>query len=296
MKGIDVSSFNGNIDWTKVKQSGVEFAILKVIRKDLNPDVKFEQNYQGISQNGIPLLGVYNYSYADSVSKAQSDAQKVVSILNVRKTKVWLDVEDNIQKNLGHTLIDIVKAYSDVIVSSGNDFGVYTGLSFYNDFFKPYEPEFDYDFWIARYPSKNGMSITDVADVNMKPTVKNLSGWQYSSTGSISGISGNTDLSEFYVETQKETAATHIQLNYHVGQGYCLNNDMKVRNDRCLTAPVVDTLKRGTWVNCTGSYPGKDNSSYIWIFIGRSIVKGVMTNQFVCADDGKKCYAQETQV
>ena len=42
MKGIDVSSFNGNIDWTKVKQSGVEFAILKVIRKDLNPDVKFE--------------------------------------------------------------------------------------------------------------------------------------------------------------------------------------------------------------------------------------------------------------
>ena len=43
-KGIDVSSYQGNIDWSKVKWAGVQFAILKIIRKDLNPDKTFEQN------------------------------------------------------------------------------------------------------------------------------------------------------------------------------------------------------------------------------------------------------------
>ena len=63
IKGIDVSGYNGNINWSKVAENGVEFAILKVIRKDLQPDKYFEANWTGATEAGVPVQGVYNYSY-----------------------------------------------------------------------------------------------------------------------------------------------------------------------------------------------------------------------------------------
>ena len=108
--GIDVSSYQGTINWKKVKQTDVKFAILKVIRKNLNPDKQFENNWRGCTDNGIEIQGVYNYSYATSVAKAVSDANKVLKILNGRQTMVWLDVEDNCQKGLKKRLIDIIMA------------------------------------------------------------------------------------------------------------------------------------------------------------------------------------------
>ena len=61
-KVIDVSSYQGEIDWGKVKASGIQGAILKVIRKDLNPDKQFENNWKGCEKAGVPIVGVYNYS------------------------------------------------------------------------------------------------------------------------------------------------------------------------------------------------------------------------------------------
>lgn len=131
MKGIDVSSYQGNIDWIKARSDGVEFAIIKVIRKDLNPDKAFEQNYKGCENAGILVQGVYNYSYATTVEKARIDARKVLEILGDRKPMVWLDVEDKCQQGLGDRLLDIILAYKKIIKDSGRQFGVYTGLSFY---------------------------------------------------------------------------------------------------------------------------------------------------------------------
>ena len=96
-KVIDVSSYQGVINWAKVKASGVQGAILKVIRKDLNPDKQFENNWKGCEKAGVPIVGVYNYSYATTIDKARVDAKKVLSILAGRKVKVWLDVEDTHQ-------------------------------------------------------------------------------------------------------------------------------------------------------------------------------------------------------
>ena len=101
MKGIDVSSYQGSIDWSKVKWAGVQFAILKIIRKDLNPDKTFEQNWKGCTDAEMPIQGVYNYSYATTVGKAKTDAQRVSEGLAGRKTCVWLDVEDRCQQGLG---------------------------------------------------------------------------------------------------------------------------------------------------------------------------------------------------
>lgn len=195
IKGIDVSSYQGTIDWNKAKSDGIKFAILKVIRKDLNPDKQFENNWKGCEESGIEIKGVYNYSYATTVEKAKLDAEKVLEVLNGRKTTVWLDVEDDCQKGLDGLLIEIIKAYAKVITSAGLEFGIYTGQSFYNCYLRGYE--IDYPMWIARYGTNNGS-----AQESYRPQVNNLIGWQYTSKGSVNGISGNVDMNLWLEEEQ----------------------------------------------------------------------------------------------
>lgn len=201
-KGIDVAKWQGIIDWGKVRTSGVEFAILKVIDKTCNTEGAFERNYTGAVEQGLPI-GVYNYSYATTVAKAQSDARKVLEVIKGRKLqcKVWLDVEDSCQKGLGRRLIDIINAYQTVIEEAGYEFGVYTGLSFYNSYIKPFAGELDCPFWIARYPTSQVMNLGSNPAASKKPSIAHpLWGWQYSSKGSVSGISGNVDLNIMYAE------------------------------------------------------------------------------------------------
>lgn len=199
MKGIDVAKWNGNIDWEKVKDSGVEFAILKAINKQCQKEDAFEQNYNGAILQGL-TVDVYNYSYALTTEKAISDAKTVLSVIDGKKIgTVWLDIEDKSQMNLGKTLIDIINAYKNIIELSGYKFGVYTGLSFYNSFIKPFHDFVDCPFWIARYPSKAQMDFDDMPREDKKPSILHpLWGWQYTSTGKVDGINGNVDLSITY--------------------------------------------------------------------------------------------------
>ena len=102
LTGIDVSSYQGTINWWAVKQNGIDFAILKVIRKDLNPDKKFEENWKGCKEHNVHVHGVYEYGYITTVAKSRSDARRVLTILNGRKVTVYLDVEDAVMKGLGN--------------------------------------------------------------------------------------------------------------------------------------------------------------------------------------------------
>ena len=207
MRGIDVSSYQGDIDWRKVKDNGVEFVILKVMRKDLDPDKMFETNWNEGQKAQIIIQGVYNYSYATTVEKAKIDARKVLEILGERKPMVWLDVEDKCQMGLGERLLDIILAYREIIRGSGRQFGVYTGLSFYNSYLKKYSSKMsDIPFWIARYPSKNTITIKTPINILKKPAIDNtLYGWQYSSTCIVEGIKGNVDVNEWYVKVEKDS-------------------------------------------------------------------------------------------
>lgn len=191
-KGIDVSSYQGVIDWRAAAGDGVEFAILKVIRKDLSPDKQFESNWSGCHAAGVPVQGVYNYTYATTIAKAKSDAAKVLEILAGRETMVWLDVEDGCMEGLGKTLIDIINAYAGVITNAGLSFGVYTGQYFYNTYIKPYGGV-NFPLWIARYGLNNG-----TLDEKYNPQIAGMIGWQYTSAGAVAGISGNVDLNVWY--------------------------------------------------------------------------------------------------
>ncbi len=205
-KGIDVSGYQGVIDWLAAAGDGVEFAILKVIRKDLSSDKQFERNWAGCHAAGVPVQGVYNYSYATTVSKAKSDAKKVLEILSGRRAMVWLDVEDGCQEGLGKTLIDIITAYAEVITGAGLAFGVYTGQYFYNTYIKPYGGV-AYPLWIARYGLNDG-----TMNEKYNPQISGMIGWQYTSMGTVAGISGNVDLNVWYEDivpgnSDSETAA-----------------------------------------------------------------------------------------
>ena len=208
-KVIDVSSYQGVINWNLVKQSGIDGAIIKIMRKDLNKDKMFELNYKSACAAGVDVIGVYNYSYATAVAKAKADAKKVIELLDGRKTTVWLDVEDKCQQGLGNVLLSIIQAYRSIIESAGCDFGVYTGLSFYNSYIKQYGG-LDCKLWIARYGTNDGKY-----NVKYQPVVSgNVVGWQYTSNGSAKGVKGKVDLSVFYDKVFKIEIPSEHKNNY----------------------------------------------------------------------------------
>lgn len=201
-KGVDISGYQTNVPYQKFRDAGVKYSILKIIRKDLNIDKGFETHYKGFTDVGIPVVCVYNYSYATTTTKATSDAVKVLQHLGNRKIPVCLDVEDSVQKGLGAKLIDIVNAYGDVITGAGLTFIIYTGMSFYKSYFKPYINNLKYkDFWIARYyAGYKEMAFSQNPTTSYAPNFPeiNLIGWQYTSSGKINGYNGSLDLDVLY--------------------------------------------------------------------------------------------------
>lgn len=106
IKGIDVSRWNGKIDWKTVASYGMGFAILRITEKGNIVDSTFEPNYKGCIENKIPV-GVYKYSYATTIAQIEDEANVVIKTLNKRKLDypVFLDIEDKCQENLSDSLM-----------------------------------------------------------------------------------------------------------------------------------------------------------------------------------------------
>lgn len=208
-KLIDVSSYNGVVDWKKAKRYGCEGAILKIIRKDLKIDNGFSRNYQACNENEL-AWGVYNYSYATTATKAKSDMRLVCDILDkIDKTHfvygVWFDLEDKVQASLSKVKIaEIINAAQQVVESRGYKFGVYTGMSYYNEHIDRKLVKCN-NWWIARYYQGNKrMQIAVTPDEEKKPAMANIA-WQYTSFGRFPKVistdnSGNFDLNVVYEE------------------------------------------------------------------------------------------------
>lgn len=217
-KLIDVSSYNGTVNWEKAKAYGCQEAILKIIRKDLKIDNGFNRNYQACNENEI-AWGVYNYSYATTATKAKSDMELVCDILDkIDKTHfvygVWFDLEDKMQASLSKAKIaEIINAAQAVVESRGYKFGVYTGMSYYNEHIDRKQIKCQ-NWWIARYyQGDKRMQIATNPNQEKKPVAANIA-WQYTSKGRFpkiisSGNSGNFDLNVLY----KEPVAKKVEEN-----------------------------------------------------------------------------------
>lgn len=268
LTGIDVSSYQGTINWWAVKQNGIDFAILKVIRKDLNPDKKFEENWRKCDAYDLEVQGVYNYSYATTVAKARSDAKKVLAILGNRKPMVWMDVEDAVMKNLGKNLISIINAYGKVITDAGLPFGVYTGESFYNTYIKRYGGV-SYPMWIARYGKNNGK-----CNVKYQPQVPNMVGWQYTSKGRVGGIDGDVDMNVWYKELDAvyEDSTSHSnpytepeRLLYYKSLARMKGNDVKWVQYELVRKGFMPSVNAKGKTNIDGDF-GKTTSDAVKAF------------------------------
>ena len=190
-KGIDVSSWQGKPDWTKVKKSGIEFAILRIHQKN-GPDTSFEHNYKGCKANAIPIGG-YKYSYALTPAQALEEAEDTLSVLAGRGLDfpVFYDLEWNSQRKLGSESIEkIAETFLNRIKKAGYKVGVYCNMDWYQKVLT--EKLRKYDLWIARYPADDNGTIQE----RLRPDIG--VGWQYSSKGKVSGITGNVDMNVFY--------------------------------------------------------------------------------------------------
>ena len=189
LKGIDISSNQGAVNFGAVKESGIDFVILRSTLKSGNPDPKFEEYYEQATACDLPV-SVYKYSYATTPAQSFQEAMSVIKLLNGRLCTVWLDREDAAQlKAVGGKagITNIVNAFMDYCVASGYDVGIYCNLNWYKNYISA-DLKKKYKFWIARYGKNNG-----TLDEKYRPNVGEVM-WQYTSKGTVNGINGFVDL------------------------------------------------------------------------------------------------------
>lgn len=187
-KGIDVSQWQGDINWSAVK---ADFAILRAgygkVKSQI--DTKFEQNYRNAKAVGMPL-GAYWYSYAKSPDEARTEAKVFIDIIKGKQFEypVYFDVEEGSVLRLGANAVsNIISAFCDEMEKAGYFVGLYMSASPLTTYVTQAVRE-RYAIWVAHY----GVS---------KPSYSGQYGmWQYSSAGRIDGINGNVDMDECYVD------------------------------------------------------------------------------------------------
>lgn len=204
-KVLDLSCYNpasktSYADYLKVKHAGINYVILKAINKSLNSDRRFEEHVRGCNAAGVKILGTYHYTYATTVEKARTAAYAWLKAVNGRFSKFFLDYEDSETLPKDERAIEIINAYAEIIMKAGCEFYVYTGLSWYNSYFKKYLDKLPYRFWIARYyAGYKTFNVDDEVNEKYVPVIPSpLSGWQYTSSGNIPGLAGATDINIWY--------------------------------------------------------------------------------------------------
>ena len=180
---IDVSEWQGTIDWEKVKPhiSGVILRCGYGSDSEKYDDAQFKRNADECTRLGIPF-GVYLYSYAKTNDKAKSEAEHVLRLVKPYKLSfpVYYDLEE---AGTEKGAIDRAIVFGDIIEKAGYWCGVYANLNWWNNYLVGLER---FTKWVAQYNTKCDYKG------------KHLDIWQYSSKGSVPGIKGNVDMNYCY--------------------------------------------------------------------------------------------------
>ena len=192
--GIDVSKWNGNIDWAAVKNSGVNFVIIRCGYRGssegaLIEDSKFKSNIKGAQDAGLKV-GVYFFSQAVNEVEAVEEASMVISLIKGYSLSypVYLDVEKSNGRGDGISndqRTANIKAFCGTIANAGYSVGVYSNKTWFTEKMNVSQLG-SYNIWLAQYKSAMEYSASKV---NM---------WQYTSKGKVTGISGNVDMNIYY--------------------------------------------------------------------------------------------------
>lgn len=186
-KGIDVSKYQGTINWSQVAASGIKFAFVKVGSTYSGMDPTFPYNMTQAQANGIKT-GAYIYSYATNTEMAALEAQLVIQWLSAYQVSmpVVFDIEDACHKNLSAAEINSIINTFCVLVDAA---GYYPVVYSYKNFFNSKIGASPWDKWVAQFG--------DSLDYG------SCAFWQHSSKGSVPGIAGKVDLNYQYKDYSK---------------------------------------------------------------------------------------------
>lgn len=210
-KGIDVSNYQGKIDWHKVKADGVKFVIIRAGWGKTNVDPKFRANIEGAASAGLDI-GIYWFLYALNENDIVLNAKKCQEVIEPYRRsinmKVWADWEydsDNYyQKNkkvnlTKATRTEWVKKFCNEIKAKGFESGIYANPDYLKSKFNDIS---EYPLWLAYYATSKG---------KYNPLI-----WQYSSKGKVNGIVSNVDMDIFYGETASQPQSQPKKKDYPI--------------------------------------------------------------------------------
>ena len=187
---VDLSEWNGDIDFNKVKKSGVTCVILRAGygKDDNQEDNKFNEYYRQAKNAGLNV-GAYWYSYATTIDAAKAEVRNCMKTIRGKEfdLQVFLDVEEYRQAVLPRrTLTDIISTFCDGIKGYGFDVGMYSAKSMLVDSAYPDELASKYLIWMAA-PNNSYNELPSFVDIH-----------QYSWTGRVDGISEKADMNYIY--------------------------------------------------------------------------------------------------
>lgn len=198
-KGIDVSQWQGVIDWAKVKAAGIQFAMIRAGYGQNNIDPQFKRNISECNRLGIPC-GIYWFSYAYTEAMAIREAEYALAAVEPYKLEypIAFDYEgasvDYAKKNgvvpdKAHVTA-LANAFCGRIEQAKYYAMVYTNPAYLSQYYDSYVPK-SYDIWLAQWPA------------NPDPAAKPAQAggiWQYTNSGTVAGISGRVDMDAAYYD------------------------------------------------------------------------------------------------
>lgn len=252
--GIDVSQWQGTINWKKVKAAGITFAFVRssytsLSSFSLHTDGTFATNVKNAAAAGVKV-GVYHYSGATSATEAKKEAEYVLKLIAPYKSKISLpvviDYETNGSDRIYTTYKKTSKAkrttfmttFCDTVQAAGYTGGIYCSTSWYSTFFNPAQLE-KYSCWVAQWASKN----TYTYDYDF---------WQYSDKGKISGITGAVDSNFWYTNTgvvSPSTEPTAEPASTALTTPYITKSSVNYRTGAGTSATKVGTFSKGTVID-----------------------------------------------
>ena len=208
--GIDVSAFQENIDWKKVKADGIDFAIIRVGGRGYGSagntynDKYFTANMRGAKQNGI-MVGVYYFSQAKTEAEAEDEVNKAVALLNNAgytakdlDLPLFMDYEggsnyrindDDMSKS---KRTEVAQHWMNYAVEKGFTSGIYTDLNFGTVKVNGKYLSQNHNYWAAQYYTTNQFTF-------------DYCWWQYASNGKVSGVSGSCDMNFWYLNPNNKS-------------------------------------------------------------------------------------------
>lgn len=186
---IDVSEWQGVIDWNKAKPH-IDGAILRCGCGTGYDDKQWARNVRECERLGVPY-GVYLYSYAKDVNAARKEAEHVLRMVKGHKLSmpIYFDAEQSGTERFAHTT---AATFCPIIEAAGYPVGIYSTAAW----FRNYIGLPQYTRWVASWGTNDGRP-------QKRPNVENMGMWQFTSVGKIDGVNGNVDVSLCYLNIQE---------------------------------------------------------------------------------------------